>query len=156
LLRFTACLMTETGTGQTEVMGRESWNLIVFAFTFTTPQMTLGLKPVPQIRPALLIDRSKMPLAMPEAPSMHRSPLLPSLEQGWYEYGRPCQLGRQSPSAPPFAGYIRLSTSSVLRAAGRSLGEWRAWHSLAFREDCQRLRSAEGAYLLRGKPISNW
>jgi len=53
-------------------MGREGRNLTDLCFLFTTPQMTLGLKPSPQIRPALLIDRSKMPSAMPE-PSIHES-----------------------------------------------------------------------------------
>jgi hypothetical protein len=48
-----------------------------FAFCFTTPQMTLGLKPVPQILPALLIERKSVPVVIPAAPS--RRQFQPSL-----------------------------------------------------------------------------
>jgi len=34
---------------------------------FTTPQMTLGLNPLPQIRPALLIERRSVPALIPAA-----------------------------------------------------------------------------------------
>jgi len=55
--------------------------------------MTLGLKPVPQILPVLLIERSRVPAVMPEAPVQASIPLSPSLELEWYVYGRPCQQG---------------------------------------------------------------
>ena len=32
LLQFTTCLMAKTGTGATEVMGRQSWNLTDLCF----------------------------------------------------------------------------------------------------------------------------
>ena len=78
MLKLTAGPMTETGAGPAEVVGRQSWNLTDFAFSFTTPQMALGLKPQPQTRPALLIDRSRMPPAIPEA-VIHAS--IPALTQ---------------------------------------------------------------------------
>ncbi len=44
----------------------------LFAFAFTIAQMTLGVKPCPQILPALLIDRSNGPEVMP-APTVQLS-----------------------------------------------------------------------------------
>ena len=91
LLQFTTCLMAKTGTGATEVMGRQSWNLTDLCFLLHHAQMTFGLKPQPQTRPALLIDRSRMPSAIPAA-AIHASiPALTSPESGWCIYGRPCQ-----------------------------------------------------------------
>ena len=43
-----------------------------FAFTFTIAQITFGVKPWPQILPALLIDRSNGPAVMP-APTIQLS-----------------------------------------------------------------------------------
>jgi hypothetical protein len=42
LLQLTACLMTETGTGPAEVMGRKSWNLTDLCFLFNHAPDDLG------------------------------------------------------------------------------------------------------------------
>ncbi len=41
--------------------------LQAFALSFTTPQMTFGLNPLPQILPALLIERKSVPVVIPAA-----------------------------------------------------------------------------------------
>ena len=42
LLQFTTCLMAKTGTGATEVMGRQSWNLTDLCFLLHHAPNDLG------------------------------------------------------------------------------------------------------------------
>jgi hypothetical protein len=68
LLQFPTGLMAKTGASP----ALRSWGARAgisqsFAFCFTIPQMTLGLKPVPQTLPALLIERRRVPAVIPEA-----------------------------------------------------------------------------------------
>ena len=67
LLQFTTGLMAKTGASPTEVMWSERRNLTILCFLLYNTQMTLGLNPVPQILPALLIDRRSVPVAIPAA-----------------------------------------------------------------------------------------
>lgn len=61
LLQFSTGLMAKTGASPTEVMWSEKRNLTILCFLLYNTQMTLGLNPVPQILPALLIDRRSVP-----------------------------------------------------------------------------------------------
>jgi len=62
LLQFAACLMAQV---RRKSCGATVGKLEFFAFNFTIVQITLGVKPCPQILPALLMDRSNEPLLMP-------------------------------------------------------------------------------------------
>src|SRR5207302_9582420 len=59
-------------TGPPQSCGATDGRPQLFAFAFTIAQMTLGVKPCPQILPALLIDRSNGPEVMP-APTVQLS-----------------------------------------------------------------------------------
>ena len=62
LLHLPAGLMTKTGTSPMKVVWCERLNITSLRFLLHDTQMTLGLNPLPQIRPALLIERRSVPV----------------------------------------------------------------------------------------------
>ena len=67
LLQLASRLMTETSTCPTKVMRRQRGNFANLSFILHYAPDDLGAKGATPSRPALLIDRSRMPLAIPEA-----------------------------------------------------------------------------------------
>src|SRR2546429_7995518 len=57
--------MTQSCTGPSQIVRCHRWQTTAFRVTFTIAQITLGVKPCPQILPALLIDRGNGPAVMP-------------------------------------------------------------------------------------------
>jgi hypothetical protein len=88
LFQFTTCLMAKTGTGPPEVVWRERWNLTALSFLLYDTPNDLRTEAGSPILPALLIDRSKTPAVIPEAPVQASIPAFTQAGTGMVRIGK--------------------------------------------------------------------
>jgi len=110
--------------------------------------MTFGLNPLPQILPALLIERKSVPIEIPAAVIQTSIPAFTQSGTGMVRMWPPLPARSAMTQCSSLCLCLQRAMQSIPLGGDRNPAEWPMWHSLAYLEGLYRLASTISACLV--------